>query len=465
MKKVITLISCIISFNYALAQVFPVVDLRVSGRKDNRINLVILPDGYTAGEQTNFVGDADTISMRAFNYSPLKEYRNFYNVYCIKVPSKESGIKHPATATDIIESIPKLEVDNYFGSTLDAGGMHRLIVAANSAKVSGVLASNIPDYDQVFVLSNTELYGGSGGLTATGTMHKASVSIAVHEWGHSFAGLVDEYWNGWGAEGINMTANTDPFTVKWKNWMGVKGIGIYPYGTGGDLAKWFRPHQGCAMQYLDTQFCSVCQGAFIDKIYSIVTPIDEIKPDTITTISYSSPLFFTTSLIKPIPNTLLIKWVLNGLNLPLADTFANINGSMLSTGMNELKLIVTDTTGLSRSYWPKAGYQFTKTWKINKTGTGIINVSAAQDAGKFFYKIFPNPAFNQVQFEYENFNEKCKAMYRIVDLSGRVVKSEYVLIENGKNQLYISLEGINEGVYFFTLNGESISVGTQLMVE
>ncbi len=95
----------------------------------------------------------------------------------------------------------------------------------------------------------------------------------------------------------------------------------------------------------------------------------------------------------------------------------------------------------------------------------MINVSVNKEPGKFFYKLYPNPAVKQVQIEYENFNEKCKAMYRIVDLGGRVVKSGFVSIENGKNQLPISVDGINKGVYFFTLNGEGISVGTQLMVE
>ena len=61
------------------------------------------------------------------------------------------------------------------------------------------------------------------------SLHSLANEITVHEIGHSFVGLIDEYYGGdqFSAEGINMTAETDPSQVRWKNWIGYDEVGVY----------------------------------------------------------------------------------------------------------------------------------------------------------------------------------------------------------------------------------------------
>ena len=129
------------------AQIFDRETILSSGTDDSRINIIILPDGYTASEMTKFISDANELSNALFEESPYKEYIDFFNVYAIKVPSNESGASHPGTATDVSEPAhPVSTVDNYFGSTFDYYGIHRLLVATNSSAIYNVLANNFPNY-------------------------------------------------------------------------------------------------------------------------------------------------------------------------------------------------------------------------------------------------------------------------------------------------------------------------------
>src|SRR5688572_13109244 len=82
------------------AQTFTVDTILNNGDKTNRINLVFMGDGYTAGQQTQFIADVNTILDKFFLCSPLTEYKSFFNVYAVRVVSAESGAKHPGSATD-----------------------------------------------------------------------------------------------------------------------------------------------------------------------------------------------------------------------------------------------------------------------------------------------------------------------------------------------------------------------------
>ena len=119
MKKITFLLAFILS-NVVAAQTFEVQSIYNSGPDDKRINLVILSDGYQASELGAFITDANSFTNALFAESPYLEYKNYFNVYAIKVPSNQSGASHPGTATDVTEPvIPVAVVDNYFGSTFD----------------------------------------------------------------------------------------------------------------------------------------------------------------------------------------------------------------------------------------------------------------------------------------------------------------------------------------------------------
>ena len=367
------------------SQVFPVDTIVNNGLPTNRIKFVFLSDGYQANELPAYINQVHTVIDDIFTQTPFREYRNFFNVYAIQVPSVQSGADHPGTAGDENSSgnQPLATVNTYFNSTFDYAGIHRLVVPQNTAALYTVLANNFPTYDQVVMLVNSPYYGGSGGGTSTSTAESSSPQIAIHEIGHTFAILADEYAIGGQGERPNRTAVTDPATIKWKNWLGANDIGIFPIGVDG----WQRPHQSCKMQFLGSPFCSVCTEAFINSIYNQVTPIYSFSPLP-AAVSVNAPTTFSTVLTLPEPNTLHTEWDLNGITIATDVDSVTVTPAQLGTGSNLLTQFVTDQTPLSRSYLPNAGYVFSQTWNLSKTASAVPNLGKSD---KFYYQMSPNP--------------------------------------------------------------------------
>lgn len=351
------------------AQNFPVSKIMNSGDNDSRINFVYLPDGFTGAELNSFSVNATDINDALFSQPPFANYINFFNAFTIAVPSNESGIDHPGTATDVSEPVIPVDFeDTYFDATFDGFGIHRLLVANNSPALNNVLMTNLPFYDQALVICNSTEYGGSGGPIAVTSIDPSAFEIAIHEFGHSFAGLSDEYWAGevYARENYNMTKETNPAQVRWDEWHGEFGIGIYQYCCGGTSNSWYRPHQNCKMRVLGAPFCAVCRQRIIDRIYELVQPIRSYSPP-LTSLGFNGPTMnFSLDLILPIPNTLRVEWELNGsiLSGENADSYM-LNASSLMSGTNTLIGRVYDQTTQSRSYLPAAGYDFFVEWTIN----------------------------------------------------------------------------------------------------
>ena len=360
------------------AQVFPVSNIVNNGADEKRINFVFVGDGYTNGEIVDYNSDVADVTNIFFNESPFMEYADFFNVYAIDVVSNQSGANHPGTATDVSEPvIPVATIDNYFGSAFDVGNIHRLLVPQDYTALFNVLNTNFPAYDQALILVNSTEYGGSGGTFATSSINNSAPQIMVHEVGHSFANLADEYWNGIiAAEHINMTAESDPTIAKWSEWVGISGTGVYPYGSSSPQSNWYRPHQNCYMRYLGSPFCPVCKEGIIEKIYSLVTPIDNFAP-TNTNQNFSGvPLDFVLDLIYPNPNTLEIEWVLNGTIVANDVAMLNLGAADLTMTTNTLVAKVYDATPLSKVYLPATGYEFSVTWTITNEQTLPIDLLA-----------------------------------------------------------------------------------------
>ena len=108
---------------------FPVDTLIKTGTIKRRVNIVILPDGYTAAELPKFKTDADAFISYLFQKPPFDKYKPYFSVYTIAVPSAESGVTHPQNATDEATINPQpIETKNtFFGSSFDTGKIHRLL--------------------------------------------------------------------------------------------------------------------------------------------------------------------------------------------------------------------------------------------------------------------------------------------------------------------------------------------------
>ncbi|MGC4123221.1 MAG: M64 family metallopeptidase [Myxococcales bacterium] len=194
------------------------VKLLESGEPSKKVDLLILGDGYTAAERGKFEKDAKKLVDILFSYSPFKERKGDFNVWGLCPPSEESGISRPSTG---------LHRRSRVGATYDAFGSERYILTFDNRELRDV-ASFAP-YEFVEILANGKTYGGGGIFNLFATVASDSLwapYIFVHELGHHFAGLGDEYYTSDTAYEApveklepwepNTTANADPATLKWK---------------------------------------------------------------------------------------------------------------------------------------------------------------------------------------------------------------------------------------------------------
>ena len=329
-------------------EVFSVTDIMINGDQDSRVNIVFLGDGYTQEEMNDYIDDVGEVVEGLFSAVPYSNYINYFNVFAIEVPSNESGTDHPGTAYDCGGDAGNVfYADTYFNSTFDYYGIHRLLVPLNTSAAYDVLIDNTPQWDIVFLMVNTTIYGGSGGAFATFSRNAASTEIAVHELGHSFAGLADEYWySGW--EAANMTQESNPLLNKWNPWLYDNDIGIYQYEDPG--YNWYRPHQNCKMRYLGPPFCSVCAEQTIKSVYSILDLIDSYFPENLELIV---PVFgteyFSINPILNIPNSITIDWFIDEQPMFQGSTNLELEASLYSEGEHEVKVVVKDLSDLVRN--------------------------------------------------------------------------------------------------------------------
>jgi hypothetical protein len=443
----------VLAFSFLLlsarAQTFPVDTLTYKGNVNKYINIVLLGDGFTATQQDSFIHMAKKLSTYFLGQQPWSHYKNYCNVFAIKVVSNDAGVKHPNTASDCsTDPFPTTNPDNYFGSTFDSYGIHRLVVANNGSKVAAVLSANLPQYDVVLIVANSTHYGGSGGYFAVATVNGASNEIASHETGHSFALLADEYWAGaqYAMEKPNMTQESDPLKIKWKNWLtsGTKvGINTYPGYA------WYHPSTACKMQYLGDSFCRVCGQAIIEEIHAKVNPIETYSPDSLHITTSAQHIRFKLSNINPAPNTLKISWKLDGNAINTkADSLILDQGS-LSKGDHHLIAFVSDTTFLVRDSAHTAQYTSIVSWTISKTSSGIDTRSASDYVS---YSIYPNPASETIHYHIksEKASEITASVYAI---DGRLISQEPLQKSIGGDfDRSINIRNLPAGTYILKLD-------------
>lgn len=435
-------------------QTFDVVTLMDNGNSDKRINFVYMGDGYITSEQANFLSDTQNIINAQFNFTPYKEYKNFFNAYAVKVISNESGVDHPQTSSDPdCAPVPIMVADTYFNSTFDYYNIHRLLVPQASGTIYSVLADNTPFYDQANIIVNTSYYGGSGGAFATSSINSSANLIMIHEIGHSFVSLADEYWAGisYAAEKANMTQETNPNLVRWKNWIGQENIGIYPHGTNPPESTWFRPHQSCMMRYLTSPFCAVCREATIDQIYTLVSPIDSYLPSNSAVQFDGADLDFSIDLILPNPNTLETEWFLDDVSFATDVDSVILTDTEITQNTHVLKVNVEDTTSLSQTYIFANGYLFSLTWNITDDSAGI----SENLVQKFLYKVYPNPAQDYLNFNYISENIQEVFTISITDLQGKKLENTSFTPLNGNHQFPIDISSYASGIYILDVQTAS----------
>jgi hypothetical protein len=431
----------------AKAQTYHVDSVIYNGPIEKCINLVFLSDGFKESEFAPFKTSVQKSGSNFLNVSPFAEYRNYFNVFAISVPSKESGSDHPRTAPDCPPESehPKLVVDTYFNSTFDSNNIHRLLVATNYSGINNVIINNFPLFDMNIMLVNTIYYGGSGGSTPVASLHSSTNELVLHEGGHTFAALADEYWagDGYAAEKVNMTKEKNPELVKWKNWLGVDGVGIYQHGTSGVAASWYKPHENCRMQALGKNFCPVCKEAItLNILRKFGTPVKSFSPEQPDINLDTQSMLFKVNLYKPNPNTLRIRWLLNGNKIALNSDSLILNPNQLVPGNNSLSVQVLDTTSLIRSESHPKTNTYLINWTVSKTISGLSNITDLSGL-----KIYPNPFTSKLAIEFEGNQEITR--FEIINANGQVVSSGSFTAKT-----IVDAAHLEAGVYLVKLQNE-----------
>ena len=240
------------------------------------IDVAILAEGYTLQEMQTFYEDADIACKSIFDHEPFKSMKKRFNVVAVASPSTDSGV-----------SVPRLNEWKHtaFGSHFSTFYSDRYLTTSRVKAIHDALAG-IP-YEHIIILANTEEYGGGGiynSYTLTTAHHPMFRPVVVHEFGHSFGGLADEYFYDKDVMTDTYPLDIEPweqnistqvdFAAKWKDMLSentpvptpAEVSENYPTGVyegGGYSAKGiFRPAENCRMRTNEyPAFCPVCQRA------------------------------------------------------------------------------------------------------------------------------------------------------------------------------------------------------------
>jgi hypothetical protein len=269
------------------------------GPLDETIDIVVVSEGYDATEKAKFFRDAERVGTALFHHEPFASRRSKFSIRAVFAPSEDSGVSVPR-----VGSWKRTVADSHF----DTFYTDRYLTTSAQQKVYDLIGT-VP-FEHIVVMVNTGIYGGGGiynSLTIMNSDHPTFVPVMVHEFGHAFGGLADEYAYGDQVE-TQYPADTEPwepnittlhdFAAKWqdmlptgtpvptplddldkqdvrriwntftkaqKDLLNLK-LGVYE-GAGYQLHGVYRPVQECRMRMNECEeFCPVCARAIVRMI-------------------------------------------------------------------------------------------------------------------------------------------------------------------------------------------------------
>lgn len=265
--------------------------LHQGGDSKKCIDIAIVAEGYTAEEQAVFYEDAEKACREILKYAPFSAHKNDFNFTAVALESRESGVSIPHD---------NLWKETALAASFDTFYSQRYLTTLRLKTLHDALAG-IP-YEHIIILANTDNYGGGGiynSYTLSAAHHPLCLPVTVHEFGHSFGGLADEYYyddqyeqfyfpgiEPWEQNITTLTA----FEDKWQDMLpegtpvptsadgldanDMEHIGVYE-GGGYQSKGVFRAFMNCRMKTNDTEsFCSVCERAIERVIEHHLKPLD-----------------------------------------------------------------------------------------------------------------------------------------------------------------------------------------------
>ena len=270
--------------------------------------------------------------------------------------SSQSGADHPERASF---------VNTALDATYNCTGIQRLI-CVNNGKVFTILGNSLnpSQRDIVLVIVNDSEYGGSGGSVAVTSTNIEVLELILHELGHSFGLLADEYGgppppacnNTIEPSAANATKATDRDVIKWNHWIDAstpiptlstqQGVpGLYEGAVYCD-AGLYRPTSGSRMRFLGRPYEQINTEQLIRRIYNFVSPIDAFQPTLtdITLTTAQSQAFSVTTQVT-FSNTIRVDWFLDGV-FQSSGTGFSVNN--LISGPHVVDAVVKDNTPMVR---------------------------------------------------------------------------------------------------------------------
>jgi len=370
MKTFFTLLILFLSSSLAAQTV-----IMQSGPSHNRVDMVILGDGFTADEMGTYAAKVDKLVQGFFDQQPFSEYKNFFNVRRVDVISNESGADKD--------------------TALDARYDGRMIVV-NTSKVYEIINNMPPDQiDTVLIVVNDTRYGGanSGGF-AVFSGGTDMVELALHEFGHTFARLGDEYDTTCKyvePHYPNLTINSYRDHIKWNHWFDINTPIPTPWTWGapglyGTPCK-YRPMPDTKMRSLYRPFGPINEEQFVLKVYNWVSPIDSSSPRGFTEMYVGDSQEFKINPLEPMTHSLDVSWYVDG---ELKSEDFEFEFTPENVGVYQIRGEVTDPTQRVRKDVYGLLYD-ERIWQItvlceDNDGDGVCNTDdmCADDPEKVF---------------------------------------------------------------------------------
>lgn len=312
----------------------------------------------------------DAILTHAFanNEEPFVRYKNFFNAHLIEVVSQESGADVPYQ--DVFR-------DTALGANYDCANIARLL-CINGSQASTILSRSLANtdirMDMAFVSVNSARYGGSGGAMAVfAGGNSASGDIALHEMGHTFSGLADEYGGFdaayFGPDPTETNVTTNASGAKWSHWIGynqpnIGTIGAYEGARFYDHGI-YRPSMNSKMRTLGRPFDAVSREKLILDIYNLVNPLDAWLDNT---NALSNPSTLWVDSIDP--SVITVEWYVDGVQVHQGDVF-HPRTAGLAPGLHLVQARAVDPTDWVRIHRDRL--EQTVSWNIKVSSLADVN--------------------------------------------------------------------------------------------
>lgn len=281
-----------------------------TGPSANRVDVVVMGEGFRLDQMTDYETLAKMVPREFPRVEVFEEYGAYFNFVRAAIVSEDDGVD--GSGRDYSTALGAMSSGGIQGQvTVQRDEVHRML-------------DELPEHDgfAVVLVKNGLLGTGGNGVAAVGGRDPKTL---IHEWGHAFANLMDEYSSNTGHRidlrgGPNVAFVEDEKRVPWAHWLAerVSGIGVHEGAYGRAQGAW-KPTNNCIMD-VGLEFCPVCREAIVLQTYRFVDPIDDATPpahasadaaivlSAKTPLREQKPLTFSVKTLRPKSHPLQATW-------------------------------------------------------------------------------------------------------------------------------------------------------------